>query len=192
MTVFGALVVSTGCGPKLRNVAESRTAVPVPLKLTVCGLPGSLSRMTRVADRTPAAVGLNATVIVQLASPAMLPPAVQELDSIAKSSAFVPKAVRGAKLTTVRLEMVSGVLPRFVSMTVLRELVPMSCAPKLRDVAERLTAVPVPLRLAVCGVLGALSVIVRVPVRLPGAVGLNVTWIVQLAPPATLVPQVLV
>jgi hypothetical protein len=79
-TVFGALVVSTGCGPKPRDVAESRTAVPVPLNLTLCGLPGSLSRMTRVADRTPAAAGLNATGIVQLPSPATLPPATHEPD----------------------------------------------------------------------------------------------------------------
>ena len=51
-------------------------------------------------------------------------------------------------LTTLRPEMLSGVLPRFVSVTVFRELLPTSCAPKLRDVAERLTAVPVvPLRL---------------------------------------------
>jgi hypothetical protein len=40
----------------LRDVAESHAAVPVPLKLTVCGLLGSLSAMTRVADRIPAAV----------------------------------------------------------------------------------------------------------------------------------------
>ena len=47
------------------DVAGGCTAVPVPLKLTVCGLLGSLSAMTRVADRTPAAVGLNAKLIVQ-------------------------------------------------------------------------------------------------------------------------------
>jgi hypothetical protein len=49
----------------------------VPLKLTVCGLPGSLSLMTRVADRAPAAVGLNAKLIVQLPSPATLLPTAQ-------------------------------------------------------------------------------------------------------------------
>jgi len=80
VTVYGALVVSTGCGPKPGDVAEGRTAVPVPLKFTVCGLPGSLSLMTRVADRTPATVGLNATLIVQLPGPATLPPATHELD----------------------------------------------------------------------------------------------------------------
>jgi hypothetical protein len=61
----------------------------------------------------------------------------------------VPKGVRGAKLTTVRPEMLSGVLPRFVRVTVFREPLPTSCAPKLRDVAETVTAVPVPLKLTV-------------------------------------------
>ena len=80
VTVYGALVVSACCGPKPGDVAGGRTAVPVPLKLTVCGLLGSLSAMTRVADRTPAAVGLNARLIVQLPSPATLPPATHEPD----------------------------------------------------------------------------------------------------------------
>jgi hypothetical protein len=36
----------------------------------------------------------------------------------------VPLGVRGAKLTTLRLEMLSGVLPKLVSVTVFRELLP--------------------------------------------------------------------
>ena len=51
---------------------------------------------------------------------------------------------------------------------------------------------PVPVRLAVCGLFLALSVMVRVPFRVPVAVGLKATLIVHLAPGATLVPQVLV
>ena len=87
-------------------------------------------------------------------------------------------------LTTLRLEMLSGLLPRFVSVTVFRELLPTTCAPKLRDDAESRTAVPVPvpLRLTVC-VLPAtpllLSVMVSVPVSGPVAVGVKVTLIVQ-------------
>ena len=53
-------------------------------------------------------------------------------------------------------------------------------------------AVPVPVRLAVCGLLVALSVTVNVPLRVPVAVGVKVTLIVQLVPPATLVPQLFV
>jgi hypothetical protein len=191
VTVFGALVVSTGCGPKLRDVAESRTAVPVPFKLTVCGLPGSLSAMTRVADCTPAAVGLNARLIVQLPSPATLPPATHELDSIAKSPAFVPRGVRGAMLTTLRLEMLSGVLPRFVSVAVFRELLPTNagCTPKLRDVAERLTAVPIPIRLTVWGLFAALSLIESVAVRLPVAEGVKVTLTAQVPLGITAAPE---
>src|SRR5438105_3019414 len=57
---------------------------------------------------------------------------------------------------------------------------------------EPTTAVPVPVRLVVWGLLLALSVTVRVAVRVPAAVGVKVTLIVQLPPAATLVPQLLV
>jgi len=63
------------------DAPESLSHLPLPLRLTVCGLPGSLSLMTRVADRAPAALGLNARLIVQLPSPATVLPAAQvELD----------------------------------------------------------------------------------------------------------------
>ena len=51
---------------------------------------------------------------------------------------------------------------------------------------------PVPVRLIVCGLPAALSVIAREAVREPVAEGVKVTLIVQLAPAATLVPQVFV
>jgi hypothetical protein len=69
--------------PKARayDVPESPSHMPLPVKLTVCGLLGSLSLMTRVADRAPAALGLNARLIVQLPPPATLLPATHvELD----------------------------------------------------------------------------------------------------------------
>ena len=50
---------------------------------------------------------------------------------------------------------------------------------------------PVPLRLTVCGLFAAASVNVSAPVRVPAAVGEKVTPILQLAPAATLPPQVL-
>jgi len=49
---------------------------------------------------------------------------------------------------------------------------------------------PVPVSEIVCGLLEALSVSVSVPVRVPAAVGVNFTLIVQLAPAATELPQV--
>jgi len=50
----------------------------------------------------------------------------------------------------------------------------------------------VPVRLTVCGLPVALSVMVTEAVRLPGAVGVNVTLMVQLLPANTELPQVLV
>src|SRR2546425_6707724 len=53
-------------------------------------------------------------------------------------------------------------------------------------------ASPVPVRLAACGLPLALSVMSRAAVRVPLAVGVNVTLIVHWAPAATEVPQLLV
>jgi hypothetical protein len=59
-------------------------------------------------------------------------------------------------------------------------------------VETRATEAPPPVKLTVCVDVLALSVTVSEPVRVPAAVGVNVIAIVQLLPPATLVPQVLV
>jgi hypothetical protein len=74
-------------------------------------------------------------------------------------------------------------------------VVPTACAGKVNEAGERLTAAvvaPVPVRLTVCVAGLALSVMVTAPVLVPVAVGLKVTLRVQLAPAATLEPQVLV
>jgi hypothetical protein len=76
-TVFGGLVVTSGSAPKPSDAPESPSHMPVPLKLAVCGLLGSLSPITRVADRAPAAVGLNVRLIVQLPSLATVLPTAQ-------------------------------------------------------------------------------------------------------------------
>src|SRR5215831_10088842 len=52
--------------------------------------------------------------------------------------------------------------------------------------------VPVPVKPTVCGLPLALSLIVRVPVRVPIAEGVNVMLIAQEAPAATDVPQLFV
>jgi hypothetical protein len=72
--------------------------------------------------------------------------------------------------------------------------VPTFCAGKVKEAGERVTtgAVPVPVRLMVWVAGLALSVMVTDPVLVPAAVGLKVTLRVQLAPAATLEPQVLV
>ena len=64
--------------PKPRLVGETltRAAVPVPERLTVCGLPLALSVMLTEAVRLPLAEGVNVTLIVQLA------PAATELPHV--------------------------------------------------------------------------------------------------------------
>src|SRR2546428_207109 len=52
-------------------------------------------------------------------------------------------------------------------------------------------AVPVPVRLTICGLSLALSLMVMLPVRVPVAVGVKVTLMLQLPPAATALPQVL-
>src|SRR6266851_5517223 len=49
---------------------------------------------------------------------------------------------------------------------------------------------PIPVRLTDCGLPEVLSAMLKVPVRVPDAVGVNVTPMVQLAPAATELPQV--
>jgi hypothetical protein len=65
---------------------------------------------------------------------------------------------------------------------------------KERGFGVRLTAgaAPVPERLTVCGLPAALSEMLTVAARVPAAVGVNVTLIVQLPLAATELPQVLV
>ena len=73
---------------------------------------------------------------------------------------------------------------------------PTSCVAKVRLVADKVAfgpeTSPVPLKPIVCGLPAASSVMVTEAVRGPVWVGLKVTVMVQLAPAARPVPQVLV
>jgi hypothetical protein len=74
---FPALVVPEACWPNARAVGERLTtgsAIPVPVKLTACGLPLALSVIVSDALRDPVADGVNVTLIVQLTpAPTLLP-----------------------------------------------------------------------------------------------------------------------
>src|SRR5579872_1828570 len=93
------------------------------------------------------------------------------------------------------LEMLKAVVPPLVRTAVCDEqAVVTGQFPKARLEGERLTLpvpVPVPERLTVCGLPVALSVTLTAAVRVPAAVGVKVTLMVQWAPAATLVPQLL-
>jgi hypothetical protein len=80
--------------------------VPVPERLTVCGLPVASSATLREALRVPVAAGLKVTLIVQLAPAATLDPQVLVW---VKSPALVPE--------TETLVTLSDALPVLVRVT---------------------------------------------------------------------------
>jgi hypothetical protein len=82
-------------------------AVPVPLRLAVCGLPVALSLTDNVALRNPVATGLKVTLMVQLPAAATLVP---QLFVWVKSPGFVP--------AIEMLLIVSVALPVFERVTV--------------------------------------------------------------------------
>src|SRR5207245_6587101 len=170
----------TAIGPLFKVVDETFAVVPIPFRLTFCGLPAALSVTLSAALRVPLAVGLKVTLIVQLA------PAANELPHVwvwAKSPALVPVIATPLMLREV--------VPTLVSVAVFAALVvPMATVPKFKLVGESFAVVPIPLRVTFCGLPAALSVTLSAALRVPLAVGLKVTLIVQLAPAANELPQV--
>src|SRR5579863_8146956 len=147
--------------------------------------------MVRVAVRVPAAVGEKVTLMVQVALTAS--EGAQAL--VEKSAAF------GPEMATLLMESVP--LPMLVSTVVSGALLlPTAVAGKAARVAGFRVATPaepVPVRLMVGTTrelvpdpVPFLPETTSVPVRVPLAVGLKVTLIVQLAPAFSEVPQVLV
>lgn len=90
----------------------------------------------------------------------------------------------------VILIMCSVVFPTFVMIVVSVLRPPTVTVPKLKSVGFSSTTVPVPVKLAVWGLPGALSVIDKVAARDPRCVGVKVTLIVQVAPGTSELPQV--
>jgi hypothetical protein len=88
--------------------------VPVPLKLTTCGLLGAMSVKFSEALRLPVADGVNVTLTVQVLSGATMAP-VQVSALLAKSLKFVP--------LIVTVKMVSLLVPVLVTVTLCAALV---------------------------------------------------------------------
>ena len=138
VTVLAGLVFPTATMPKLKPVPESVTgAMPVPLRLTVCGLLVAVSVKLRVPVAGPVALGVNVTPTVQLAPPARLDP--QVLLAMAKPA------------VVTMLEKPREAIWWLVRVTVLAELVlPTTTVPKLKPVLESVAgALPAPVRLTV-------------------------------------------
>lgn len=175
------LVVPTVTVPKLRELAESVTgAVPVPDRLTDCGLLIALSAKLSVPAAAPRAAGVNVTPTVQFAPAAM--PVPQVLLEIAN----------GPPAGTEMPVKVSVVLRRLVTVTVFAALVlPTASEPKFTLLAENVTGeVPFPDRLTVC--VPASSVIVSTPEAEPATSGENTTAMVHEAAGAMLPVQLFV
>ena len=118
---------------------------------------------------------------------------------VARAASTLPQLLACAKLPEVVLtpEISSVPPPMFAIVTDWAALVvPTGWLPKFKLKGETLTAaalrIPLPLRLTLWGLLGALSAIERVPVRVPDVAGVKVTLIVQCAPAATELPQLFV
>ena len=163
----------------------------MPVSATVCVEPAALPALSvtvRIAPRLPGAPGVKVTEMVQL-DPAVTEPA--QLFVGAKSVELVPLIAILAIVNVAEPELLSVVVKAAVAT-------PTVWLPKTRvegDTAAAATPTPVPVRLTVCvepAVLFALSVTVRVAVRLPLAVGEKVTAILQLEAAATLPAQLFV
>jgi hypothetical protein len=164
--------LSTACG-----------AVPVPVRAAVCGEPMALSATATEALSPPAEAGVNVTVIVQVA------PAASEVPQVLVS----PKLLVFVPVTEMPV-IVSAAVPgldRVVDCVVAE--VPTNVLGNVRvlEVKVACGAVPVPVRAAVCGEPVALSATDIEALRLPAEAGVKVTVMVQLAPAASEVPQLL-
>src|SRR5262249_2858601 len=112
-------------------ISGTGLGIPVPVRLTICGLPGASSVTARSPFRVPSAVGVKVTLMVQLA------PAFTELPQLL----FSAKSPLVAMLVMVRVA-----LPLLVRVTVWGLLVvPTLWLPKARLVGDRVTAGPAPL-----------------------------------------------
>src|SRR5689334_9409263 len=154
------LVVPICWLPKLKLLGESVTAagmpmfVPLPVRLTVCGLPMALVEILSEPVRFPVAVGAKVIVIVQEAPAA----------SVAGKLVGQVPPERAKSPLTVMVFRLRLVLAKFVSeMFWLVLLVPTRWLPKLRlgddTVMAEEPGVPVTKRLTLFGLLLALLVI---------------------------------
>ena len=140
---------------------------PVPLRAMVFGLPGVLSVISNVPVTPFSEVGENVTLTVQV---------LMEVPQLFVSA--------NGPLVWIR-EITNPIPPVLVIVTVCGALVvPTGCAGNVKAEGDRVAdgTAASPLSATVCGLPGELSSIVRVPFRVPAAVCVNVTWIVQVQP----------
>jgi len=146
-TAPGATVFSGGVTVRVKSVAGG--ALPVPLRVAVWGELAALSATEIDAVKLPAVAGVKVAEIVQVEPAASdVPQAVSEV-VMAKSAALAPVSVMPVMFSTA-LPVLESVVDIAVAVD------PAVVAGKVSVVGERLAtgtgaAVPVPLRVAVCG-----------------------------------------
>ena len=175
--------------PKVRLVGDMVSElppvpVPVPESEMACGEPVALDVMVMAAVNAPVVVGAKWPWMEQLAPAARLVP---QVFANTNEEALAP--------VSAMLVIDSAAVPVLVMVTDCEPVdTPTVSEPKLRLVADRLTVVgvvPVPVRAMDCGEPVAVSVMVMAAAIAPFAVGAKCPWMLQLAPAARLVPQVL-
>ena len=154
--------------------------MPVPFRFETCGLPTALSDTCNVPVLVPVWVGVNATLMVQLALEVKF--AWHVVEETLKSPVVEMETFLSI---TFWLFLRVNVFAALFVPTLVGEYVALAGV----NVAW---ALPVPDSDTVCGLFVALSVIESVPVRDPVWVGLKVTLIAQLLPAARVLPQLFV
>lgn len=172
-------------GAMLFNVgAPGTSGVPIPIPPSVIAsapLLAAFEPMTTLPVRAPTAVGAKVTVSVQE------PPATRPEPQL-----FVT-AKSPVAMMVVNMRLAPPLLANVTVFGVL--VVPAFCSAKLSDVGLSETSgtfTPVPFRVIVFGLLAASLLTTMLPFRAPGAVGVNVTLMVQVAVCANVAPQVVV
>ena len=186
VTVMAPLVVPCAVGGNIRLAGVTITVVcgtsVVPFNGTFCGLFTALSVIVRDPELGEVPIGVNVTMIVQLipagigsASVEQVPPVTANGPSpvvIFENEIVPPPVLVFFTVTDI------GALGVFCNVAGNVKLPGVICT------AICGTSV-VPLKGTSCGLLAALSVIVKVPLLGDVPVGVNVTAIVQLAPAAS-------
>ncbi len=156
----------------------------MPDSVAVCGLPGALSVICKVAVKVPLPFGLKVTFAVQLAPgvtvPVQVPRATENCPGLAPPM-----------LTPL---MFSGPIPVLDTVMGSGLVLRRGMVPKLSAVGFRTATgcTPVPVRTTIWGLVTSESVIVNVPVRMLVVVGAKLTLIRQLRPAPSVVPQLVV
>jgi hypothetical protein len=186
VTFIAALVVPCVVGGNIKLAGVTVTVVcgtsVVPFNGTFCGLFAALSAIVKVPLLGLVPVGVNVTAIVQLIPSGSGSASVEQVPPVTANG---PSPVEIFENETVPPPVLV-----FFTVTLIGELaVFSSVAGNVKLPGVTCTAIcgtsVVPLSVTLCGLLAALSVIVKVPLLGAVPVGVNVTAIVQLDPAAS-------